>query len=290
MSKEPLIFEVSEQSFGKSVLLNSHKLPVLVEFMGVWSEPCVLMSDLFSQLANEFAGDFIFARVDIDENPQLVKEYQVENVPTLLIFQNGEMVRQEVGQLQETEARMLLKDFGVYRESDLMREEARSKHLSGDTNSAILLLTEAIKKDPGNTRIALDMAQIFIDMGELEQADALYNKLPESVQQSEMGKSVSGQLMFKKLASQTEGIELLQKQLQSNADDHAARFDLALCLVADYQYEQSVQQLFQILDQEPEFKEGVAREMIITISNMIAPVNHDLAQTFRRELANRMSG
>lgn len=290
MSKEALIFEVSEQSFGKSVLLNSHQLPVFVEFMGIWSEPCVFMSDLFSHLAEEFAGDFIFAKVDIDENRELAKTYHIENVPTVLVFQNGEMVRQEVGQLQEAETRMLLKDFGVYRKSDLIREEARDKHLAGDTHSAILLLTNAIKEDPQNTRIALDMAQIFIDIGELEQAGALYNKLPESAQQTEMGKSVNGQLTFKKLASQKENIPVLEQKIQSNPDDHTSRFDLALCLVADYQYEQSVNHLLQILTKEPDFNDGAAREMIITISNMIAPVNHDMAQTFRRDLANKISG
>jgi putative thioredoxin len=289
MNKEPLVFEVSEHSFAKSVLLNSHQVPVLVEFMGVWSEPCVLMGDLLSQLANEFPGDFIFAKVDIDENKALMKEYAIDNVPTLLVFQKGEMVRKEVGQLQETEARILLKDFGVYRESDLMREQAREQHLAGDTNSAILLLTEAIQKDPQNTRIALDMTQIFIDIGEIEQADALYNKLPKSTQDSEMGKSINGQLTFKLLANKTIGMTALEQNLRSNPDDFSARFDMAICLIADYQYEQAVQHLFHILDNEPEFREGAAREMVIAISKMIAPVNHDMAQAFRRELANRMS-
>ena len=46
MSEEALIFEVGESGFDRYVIENSHKIPVLVEFMGVWSEPCVVMADI----------------------------------------------------------------------------------------------------------------------------------------------------------------------------------------------------------------------------------------------------
>lgn len=290
MGKEVFIFEVSKESFGKYVLLNSNKIPVVVEFMGIWSEPCVLMADLFSDLAKEFAEQFIFAKVDIDEQPELLKEYGVENVPTVIVFKDGEPVRTEVGQLQEAEARSLLKDLGVYRESDLLREQARDKHLAGDTSAAILMLTEAIKKDPSNTRIAMDMTQIFIDIGEPEQAKALYAKLPEQDQQTEMGKALNGQLIFKDLALKTDGIETLSQKININQDDFEARFDLAVCLVAQYDYSTAVDHLFYILEKNNEYKDGAAHEMIITITNMIAPVNNDMAQEFRRRLSNLLTG
>lgn len=289
MSEEAYIFEVSQQSFGRSVIFNSGKIPVLVEFMGVWSEPCILMADLFSALAREFAGQFVFAKVDIDEQVELRKEYEIENVPTMLVFKDGKVVRKEVGQLQEVEARSLLKDFGIYRESDLMREQARDKHLSGDTPGAILLLTEAVKKDPANTRVAMDMVQIFIDMGEVQQAQSLYERLPETEKQTEMGKSLNGQLVFAGLAANTAGTRALSQQLDEDPDNSSIRFDLAVCLVADYQYEAAMDHLFAILGKEPDYKDGAAREMIVTITNMIAPVNNDLAQEFRRRLANLLA-
>ena len=200
MTKEAFVFEVSEKSFNRSVILNSNKVPVVVEFMNVWSEPCVLMADLLTQLAHEFAEQYIFAKVDTDEQPALRKQFKIEKVPTLIVFKDGQLIRTEVGQLQEMEARSLLKELGIFRESDVMREEAREKHLSGDTSAAILLLIEAIQKYPGNTRIAMDMVQIFIDLGQLEDARGLFNHLPEADKISEMGKALTGQLLFLELA------------------------------------------------------------------------------------------
>jgi putative thioredoxin len=139
MSEQALIFEVGESGFDRYVIENSHKVPVLVEFMGVWSEPCVVMADILGDLAKEFAGQFVFAKVDIDEQPGLRDQYNIENVPTLVVFRDGEV-----------------RGLGVFRESDEMRARAREKHMAGDTPGAIVLLTEAIRKDPGNTRVAMD--------------------------------------------------------------------------------------------------------------------------------------
>lgn len=290
MNKEVFVFEVSEKSFNRSVILNSNKIPVLVEFMGVWSEPCIMMADLFAGLANEFAAQFIFAKVDIDEHPQLRSQFKIENVPTLLVFKDGQVIRTEVGQLQETETRGLLKDLGIYHESDLMREEAREKHLSGDTSAAILLLTEAIQKDPQNTRIAMDMVQIFIDLGQFEEARTLFDRLPDKDKNSEMGKALTGQLLFLELAAKTAGITAVTQQLQQNPADHSARFDLAICQVAQHKYRDAMENLLTIHNAEPDYKDGAAKQMIATIVNMLSPTNPALAQEYRRKLANILAG
>jgi len=289
MNQEILAFEVNQKNFDKYVLLNSHKVPVVVEFMGVWSGHCVAMDILFSGLAKEFTEQFIFAKVDIDEQPELRKEYKIKNVPVLMVFIDGEMVRTEAGELKDKEARELLKDFGVFHQSDLMREQARKKHLDGDTSAAILLLTEAIKIDPSNTRVVMDMVQVFIDIRELDQANSLFSRLPESTRETEMGKALSGQLTFAILASKTESIETLQSQLVTNPYNSSARFDLSLRQIAQYQYNDAIDNLFYICKEDSNYKEGAAKEMLITVSNMISPVNSDLAQDIRRKLANLLA-
>lgn len=289
MTQDALVFEVGESGFPRYVIDNSHKLPVLVEFMAVWSEPCTMMADALHDLAEEFAGLFIFAKVDVDEQQALRTRFEVGNVPTLAVFRNGEVAFSQQGQMDEGELRVLLHGLGVFRESDALREQARTKHTEGDTSGAIMLLTEAIQKDPRNTRVAMDMVQIFIDVGELEQAKGLLNKLPDRDRQSGMGRSLMGQLTFAELAAQTDGVDALAERLAANADDHDARFDLAVCLVRRHDYDGAMEHLFSLLEQAPDYKEGAAREMIITITNMLTPNDPEQAQTYRRRLANLLS-
>jgi len=289
MSQDVYIFEVSEKSFPSAVIENSHKLPVVVEFMGVWSEPCFAVDETFSTLAREFAGQFIFAKVDIDEQPELRKQYHIENVPTLVVIKDGNVSRVDMGLLTDVEARALLREQGISHESDDMREQARDKHMAGDTAGAIMLLTQAIQKHPSNTRVAMDMVQIFIDINELENARGLFKRLPERDQNSDMGKSLAGQLAFAELAAKTEGLEALQARVEADNKDAQGRFDLAICLVAQHDFKQAMDHLLYMVQHMADFNDGAAREMMITLLRMIKENSPELAAEYQRKLSNIMA-
>ena len=284
-NSDVFIFEVSKHNFDSAVIQNSRKLPVFVEFMGFWSEPCIKFSDELSGLATEFPGQFIFAKIDVDEQPELKVEYAIENIPCLKVFVNGEVVQTEEGLLEAHELRDLLKVYGVYSQTDEMRLEAREKHMAGETIAAIQLLTQAIQQDPSNTKVAMDMVQIFIDLNQIDQAKGLFNRLPEPAKSSDMGKSIVGQLAFLDLAENTQGKFALQQQLITNPNNCDAHFDLAVCLIAEKDYSQAVEHLFEIMKINAGYKENAAREMIINVSNMLAPNNPELSDNFRSRLS-----
>jgi len=284
--QEVLVFEASQSSFNATVILNSYKYPVLVEFMGMWSEPCNHMADDLAKLAAEFAGKFAFIKVDSDQQQELMQEYGVKNLPTLKVFKDGEVILTEEGQLNTAELRDLLKVQGVYRQSDELRKQAREKHIAGELIEAVNLLTEAIQQDPGNTRVAMDMVQIFLDVNEIEQATLLFNKLPDKDKESETGKSLIGQFTIKEIAAKTDGLDTLMARIESNPNDYDACFDLSLCFVAEHNYSQAMDYLFRIFDNEPDYKEGAAKEMIINLTNILMPNEPEIAKEFRRRLGN----
>jgi len=287
--KSALIFEVSQNNFEDLVIHNSAQIPVIVEFMGVWSGPCIKMSDALSDLAKEFPGEFIFAKIDIDEQEELKKQFSIVNVPTLVVFKDGQPVQKEEGEYNSDELRLLLKHYGIFRESDSLREQAREKHLAGETSSAIMLLTQAISSDPGNVRVALDMVQVFLDINELDQAEGLFNKLGDKAKESEIGLSISSQLNFKKLAKATLGLEALKVSLLKSPDNNQLRFDLAVCHIAQHDIPQGVELLFEIQQNDTEFREGAAREMIGMICNMLEKTNPEESTTYRQRLSNMLS-
>ena len=289
MSKKALVFEVSDTGFEKYVIGNSDKAPVFVVFLSIWSEPCVLMSDMFASLATEFAEEFIFAKVDIEENPQLKKQYEIKNVPTLKVLVDGNVVVSEEGQLTEVEVRTLLKSFDIVNETEERRLQARELHMQGETHDAIMLLTLAIQQDPSNTNVAMDMVQVFIDLGDLEQAQGLFNRLPDEVKNSETGVSLTGQLWIIEEATKTEGLQELNKTLLAHPDDYNARFDCAICEIAQHNIQQALDHLFYIQEHNADYKKGAAKEMIITIINTITPNDPEAAQRYRVKLAGMVA-
>lgn len=70
------------------------------------------MSEELSELAKEFAGQFIFAKVDTDEQPELMTQYNVANIPSLKVFIDGEVIDSEEEQLNQSELRACMKKHG----------------------------------------------------------------------------------------------------------------------------------------------------------------------------------
>ncbi len=87
--------EVSEQSFDQSVL--KAEGPVLVDFWAPWCAPCRHLAPIVEELAGEYEGRVTFAKVNTDESPAVAAKYGIFSIPTLIVFKNGEPVKQMVG-------------------------------------------------------------------------------------------------------------------------------------------------------------------------------------------------
>ena len=288
MSKDVYIFETTEANFNEAVIQNSNKLPVVVLFMDASSELCFVTAEIFSKLAKEFAGQFIFAKVDIYEQPALREQFKITNAPTTIVVQNGNTTITTEGMITEDEARVILKGLDIFDIIDDMREQARSKHMSGETEGAIILLAEAIQKSPGNIKVAMDMVQIFIDIKQLDQARDLFNKLPDAAKESDTGRTLAWQLEFVKLASEKQDIETLTKIISEDESDLQAHFDLAICLTATHQIEQAIDHLLTIHKHDESFQDGAAKELAITLIDMLKATHPELASKAQKQLSNMM--
>jgi thioredoxin 1 len=91
---------VSDQSFQSDVL--DSKTPVVVDFWAEWCGPCRMIAPSLEELASEYDGKVIVAKMNIDENPQTPTRYGVRGIPTLMIFRNGQVTATKIGALPKT--------------------------------------------------------------------------------------------------------------------------------------------------------------------------------------------
>ena len=89
------VHAVNDLNFDTEVLKSD--VPVLVDFTAVWCGPCKQIAPFIDQLADEYAGKVKVTKLDIDENPGSAAKYGIRGVPTLMVFQGGELVAQHVG-------------------------------------------------------------------------------------------------------------------------------------------------------------------------------------------------
>ncbi len=83
------IFNVTQDSFQSEVLDSSE--PVLVDFSAVWCGPCKMLDPIIEQLAGEWKNKVKVVKIDADQNPDILMQYSVLGIPTLLFFKNGEL-------------------------------------------------------------------------------------------------------------------------------------------------------------------------------------------------------
>lgn len=88
-------FEVTDANFQHEVL--NAQDPILVDFGADWCPPCKMIDPLVDQIAAEYAGKLRVGKVDADANPDVVMQYQVMGLPTLLLFKGGEVVERITG-------------------------------------------------------------------------------------------------------------------------------------------------------------------------------------------------
>ncbi|MBX2917356.1 MAG: thioredoxin [Cyclobacteriaceae bacterium] len=86
--------ELTDSNFDQ--VINSEK-PVLVDFWAEWCGPCKMIGPVVEELAGDYEGKAVVAKINVDENPQVTARFGVRNIPTLLVFKNGQVVDKQVG-------------------------------------------------------------------------------------------------------------------------------------------------------------------------------------------------
>jgi thioredoxin 1 len=86
---------ITDATFDE-VVLKSDK-PVVVDFWAAWCGPCRMVGPIIEQISDEYDGKAVVGKVDVDANQEFAAKYGVRNIPTVLVFQNGEVVGRQVG-------------------------------------------------------------------------------------------------------------------------------------------------------------------------------------------------
>lgn len=90
---------LTNSNFNEEVLKSD--IPVLVDFWATWCGPCMMMSPIVEEIAQEFDGKIKVGKINVDEEDELASEYEIYSIPTLILFKNGEKVGQLIGYTQK---------------------------------------------------------------------------------------------------------------------------------------------------------------------------------------------
>ena len=95
------IVQISDSSFDSDVL--QAEGPVLVDFWAEWCGPCKMIAPVLEELASEYGGKLKICKMDVDANPETAPKYGIRGIPTLILFNNGDVAGTKVGALSKSQ-------------------------------------------------------------------------------------------------------------------------------------------------------------------------------------------
>jgi putative thioredoxin len=285
----PHSFDVGTADFQEKVIDASHRTPVLVDFWAEWCAPCRVLKPILEKLAAEYGGRFILAKLNSDQNQELAARLGVRGIPNVKAFVDGKLVDEFTGALAEAQIRAFI-DGLLPSPAEPLRVAAQEARARGDTEVAASLLTDARELDPANENVQLDLAEIHIDTGQVDVAQAMLDALEYRARDAARLAALQARL---KLAAAGGGADpaALAARIAANAGDLDARLQLARALALAQDYRPALEQLLDIVRRDRKWQDEAARKTMLDLFTLLGgnAQHDDLVREFRILLARTLN-
>ena len=280
----PHVIDVTQANYEQQVIEASRRVPVLVDFWADWCGPCKMQLPVLLKLVEAYAGGFILAKINTDQERGLANAHKIRSIPTMKLIRNGEVVEEILGAQTESTLRSLL-DKHVARASDSKLEQAQQMIAGGDTAGALELLRTAVAEDPNNPRIQLDYLRTAMGAGQIDEAEQILQAMPVDIREDSEVRRHAALLTFaKRIQGQPAEAELLQR-IDSNADDLAARELLAARLALRGDAENALEQFFEIMRRDRKYGDDAGRKGMLALFELLGN-GGPLVNRYRSQMFN----
>ncbi len=276
------VVDVAEAEFERAVLERSRERPVVVDFWAPWCQPCRMLGPVLERLARERAGEFILAKVNIDEAPGPAARYGVEAIPAVQAFRNGQPVVGFVGLLPEGQLREFLERV-LPSEADRLAARAATLE-SSDAAAAEATYRQALDRDRDQPEALVGLARILAASGRDAEAREL---LDRTVPGGELGAEAERLRAVLDLRERARGFgteDELRRRVEAEPANARALYELGCVTAAAGRYPEALQLLLSAAEKDRKLASAAVKEAMVRVFHAVG-VRSALADEYRDRLS-----